>query len=69
MIPSTYRSILVDQDGVVIHQQDLEGRVYKVTSKKAYRRTLPNGKEVVEITYNVVVSPHKQLKIKFPEQK
>lgn len=65
MIPPTYRSILVDQDGVIVHQQDLEGRTYKVTGKKAYRTTDKNGKEVIEITYNVKVSPWKQLKMEF----
>lgn len=64
MIPPTYRSILVDEDGVVIHQQDLEGRVYKVISKKAYRTTNKKGQEEVEVIYTVKVSPWKQLKLK-----
>lgn len=63
MIPPTYRSILVDQDGVVVHQQDLEGRMYKVIEKHAYRKTDKNGKETIEITYTVKVSPWKQLKL------
>lgn len=65
MIPTTYRSVLVDQDGVVVHQQDLEGRIYKVIEKRAYKKTDEKGNERVEITYTVKVSPWKQLKMEF----
>lgn len=63
MIPPTYRSILVDEDGVVVHQKDLEGRTYKTIERRSIRRTDESGQEIIEIVYMVKVSPWKQLKL------